>query len=122
MNNPITQDELKELEHNVNFKWSTASSEERRNRIRLLQRVVSLGEFEIKHIQNLEIRAYEIATDEEKAALRAMDNEYPALLAGTKTLPKEPEKTEAEKFAEGLSKAKGIPYEVALEKAKVLFP
>lgn len=85
--NPITVEELRKIELDEENKWSSLSPEARKERIRLLQRAIAEGEFRISHIQQLEIRAYELATEEEKKLLREMDKEYPALLSLTKENP-----------------------------------
>jgi hypothetical protein len=100
VSNPITVEELKKIELDEENKWSALSPEQRRERIRLLQRAVAEGEFRISHIQALEIQAYELATDEEKAKLREMDKEYPSLLALAKE--NKPVISEHDKFVNSL--------------------
>lgn len=87
MPNPITVEDLRKIELDEENKWSSLSPEARRERIRLLQRAIAESEFRVSHIQKLEIRAYELATEEEKKKLREMDKEYPALLSLTKDNP-----------------------------------
>lgn len=87
MSNPITVEDLKKIELDEENKWSNLSPEQRRERIRLLQRAIAESEFRVMHIQKLEIRAYELASEDEKKKLREMDKEYPALLSLTKENP-----------------------------------
>lgn len=96
----ITVDDLKKIELDEENKWSELSPEKRRERIRLLQRAIAESEFRVMHIQKLEIRAYELASEEEKKKLREMDKEYPALLSLAKENP--PVEDPKEKFIQNL--------------------
>lgn len=115
--NPITTEDLRKIELDEENKWSNLTPEQRKERIRLLQRAIAESEFRVSHIQRLEMRAYELASEEEKQLLRAMDKEYPALLSLTKE--NEPVVSEKEKLIANLV-AQGKTEEQARKIAETL--